>query len=64
MALTNPYIIALRAGKISAVEALRNPQTTQTYSKNTVNLNQFLTESYVRAYILMDFIKVLTKIII
>ena len=53
MALTNPYIIALRAGKISAVEALRNPQTTQTYSKNTVNLNQFLTE---RGYTGSDFV--------
>lgn len=53
MALTNPYIIALRAGKINTVEALRNPQTTQTYSNNTVNLNQFLTE---RGYTGSDFV--------
>ena len=45
MALTNPYIIALRAGKINTVEALKNPQTTQTYSRNsTINLMDFLSE--------------------
>ena len=53
MALTNPYIIALRAGKINTVEALKNPQTTQTYSNNTINLNQFLTE---RGYTGNDFV--------
>jgi hypothetical protein len=53
MALTNPYIIALRAGKINTVEALRNPQTTLTYSNSTINLNQFLTE---RGYTGNDFV--------
>ncbi len=54
MALTNPYIIALRAGKINLVEALKNPQTTQTYTGNdTRNLSKFLTE---RGYSKDDFV--------
>ena len=45
MALTNPYIIALRAGKVNVATALLKPQTTQTYSaNNTVNTKQFLAE--------------------
>jgi len=54
VALTNPYIIALRAGKINTVEALKNPQTTQTYSRNsTINLMDFLKE---RGYSGNDFV--------
>ena len=45
MALTNQYIIDLRAGKINLATALLKPQTTQTYSaNNTINTKQFLTE--------------------
>jgi hypothetical protein len=44
MALTNPYIIALRAGKVNVATALLKPQTTQSYSANTINTKQFLKE--------------------
>jgi len=44
MALTNPYIIALRAGKVNVATALLKPQTTQKYSANTINTKQFLKE--------------------
>tara|TARA_R110002074_G_scaffold259128_1_gene431612 strand:- start:814 stop:1608 length:795 start_codon:yes stop_codon:yes gene_type:complete len=44
VALTNPYIIALRAGNIGLATALLNPQTTQSYSENTMNTKQFLTD--------------------
>lgn len=47
MALTNPYIIALRAGNIGLATALLNPQTEQSYSgkKSTVNLKTFVKEA-------------------
>ena len=45
MALTNQYIIDLRAGKINTATALLKPKTTQTYSANsTVNTKVFLAE--------------------
>ena len=61
MALTNQYIIDLRAGKINVMEALRNPQTTTTYTRksNATNLDfktatsKFLTE---RGYSRDDFV--------
>ena len=47
MALTNPYIIALRSGNIGLATALSNPQTKQSYSgkKSTVNLKTFVKEA-------------------